>query len=123
MISSDTDSSCKATFFFDINKIYSVFTLAAYLFYEDKKMKTIEVKISAEFVVPDDWEVTDHVPDPSFPDDSLTVLKINNDHYDFFPECLMKVQEAQKVIWSADEGKTEDIIDCMSTFKVNIEEK
>jgi hypothetical protein len=90
---------------------------------KDKKMKTIEVKISAEFIVPDDWEVTDHVPDPSFPDDSLTVLKINDNHYDFFPECLMKVQEAQKVIWSTDEGKTEDVIDCMSTFKVNIEEK
>ena len=86
-------------------------------------MKTIEVNISAEFIVPDDWEVTNHIPDPSFPDDSLTVLKINDNHYDFFPECLMKVQEAQKVIWSTDEGKTEDVIDCMSTFKVNIEEK
>lgn len=86
-------------------------------------MKTIEVNISAKFIVPDDWEVIDHVPDPSFPDDIITVLKINADHYDFFPECLMKTNESGKVIWSADEGKTEDIIDCMSTFKVSITEK
>jgi hypothetical protein len=88
-----------------------------------KKMKTIKVNISAEFVVPDDWEVTDHIPDPNFPNDKMTVLKINNNHYDFFPECLMKVEDDEKVFWSADEGKTEDIIDCMSMFKVYISEK
>lgn len=86
-------------------------------------MKTIQVNITAEFVVPDDWEVVDHVPDPSFPDDKLTVLKINEDHYDFFPECIMKVKDSEKIFWSADEGKTEEIIDCMSTFKVGISEK
>lgn len=86
-------------------------------------MKTIEVNITAEFKVPDDWKVIDHVPDPSFPDHTLTVLKIGNDHYDFFPECLMKIQDSQNVFWSADEGKTEEIIDSMSTFKVRITEK
>lgn len=86
-------------------------------------MKTIEVNITAEFVVPDDWKVIDYVPDPAFPEDTLTVLKIMNDHYDFFPECLMKTEDSGKVIWSADEGKTEEIIDCMSTFKVSIAEK
>ena len=86
-------------------------------------MKTIEVNITAEFIIPDDCKVIDHVPDPTFPDDKLTVLKIHNDHYDFFPECLMKIQDTQKVFWSADEGKTEEIIDCMSTFKVRIIEK
>ncbi|MCD4722560.1 MAG: hypothetical protein K8S13_22290 [Desulfobacula sp.] len=86
-------------------------------------MKTIEVNITAEFIIPDNWEVIEHVPDPIFPNDKLTVLKINNDHYDFFPECLMKIEDTQKVFWSADEGKTEDIIDCMSTFKVRITEK
>ena len=91
--------------------------------FKDFKMKTIEVNITAEFIVPDDWEVTDHIPDPSFPDDKLTVLKIHNDHYDFFPECLMKIEDTQKVFWSTDEGKTEDIIDCMKTFKVSITEK
>jgi len=86
-------------------------------------MKTIRVNITAEFVVPDDWEVVNHAPDITYPNDKLTVLKINNDHYDFFPECLMKIQTPENVIWSADEGKTEDIIDCMSTFKVSIAEK
>lgn len=86
-------------------------------------MKTIKVHITAEFIVPDDWEVIDHVPDPSFPEDKLTVLKINNEHYDFFPECLMKIEDSQKVFWAADEGKTEDIIDCMSTFKVSMAEE
>ncbi len=86
-------------------------------------MKTIEVNITAEFIVPDDWEVIDHVPDPTFPEDKLTVLKINQNHYDFFPECLMKIEDDKNVFWSADEGKTEDIIDCMSTFKVCIAEK
>ena len=86
-------------------------------------MKTIEVNITAEFIIPDDWEVIEHIPDPTFPDDKLTVLKIKNDHYDFFPECLMKIENAENVFWSADEGKTEDIIDCMSTFKVRIAEK
>ncbi|SDU57221.1 MULTISPECIES: hypothetical protein [Desulfobacula] len=86
-------------------------------------MKTIEVNITAEFIVPDDWEVIDHVPDPTFPEDKLTVLKINKNHYDFFPECLMKIEDETNVFWSADEGKTEDIIDCMSTFKVCIAEK
>jgi hypothetical protein len=94
-----------------------------YLIFEDLKMKTIEVNITAEFIVPDDWEVTEHVPDQTFPDDKLTVLKIHNDHYDFFPECLMKVEDSKKVYWSADEGKTEEIIDHMSTFKVRISEK
>lgn len=86
-------------------------------------MKTIEVNITAEFIVPDDWEIIDHVPDSSFPDDKRTVLRIDNDHYDFFPECLMKIEDDKKVLWSTDEGKTEDIIDCMNTFKVNISEK
>ena len=86
-------------------------------------MKTIEVNIKAEFIVPDDWEVVDHVPDAAYPDDKMTVLKINNQFYDFFPECLMKVEQPQNVIWSADEGKTEDVIDCMSTFRVNITKK
>ncbi len=86
-------------------------------------MKTIEVKITAQFNVPDEWEVTEHISDPKYPDDKLTVLKINNDHYDFFPECLMKVEHPENIYWSADEGKTEDIIDCMSTFNVNIAEK
>jgi hypothetical protein len=86
-------------------------------------MKTIEVNITAEFIVPDDWRVIDLVPDPDFPDDKLTVLKVNDEHYDFFPECLMKVEDSRKTIWSADEGKTEEIIDCMSNFKVSIAEK
>jgi hypothetical protein len=86
-------------------------------------MKTIEVKITAEFIVPDDWRVIDIVPDPDFPDDKRRILTINNEHYDFFPECLMKVEDSQRIIWSADEGKTEDIIDCMSNFKVSIAEK
>jgi len=94
-----------------------------FLIFEDLKMKTIEVNITAEFIIPDDWEVTDHVPDSTFPDDKLTVLKINNDYYDFFPECLMKIEDTQTVFWSADDGKTEDIIDCMNTFKVRIIEK
>jgi hypothetical protein len=93
------------------------------LFFKDLKMKTIEVNITAEFIIPDDWEVIEHIPDPCFPDDKLTVLKIQNDHYDFFPECLMKIENTDTVFWSADEGKTEDIIDCMSTFKVRIAEK
>jgi len=93
------------------------------IFFKDLKMKTIEVNITAEFIIPDDWEVIDHIPDPSFPDDKLTVLKINDDHYDFFPECLMKIEDSEKVFWSADEGKTEDVIDCMNTFKVRIAEK
>ena len=48
-------------------------------------MKNINVTISARFAVPDNWEVVEHVPDTSFPDDKLTVLKINDSYYDFFP--------------------------------------
>lgn len=83
-------------------------------------MKTINVNINASFLVPEDWTVVEHVPDCEFPDDKLTVLKINGHYYDFFPECLMKVDDGEKVFWSTDEGKTEDIIDCMQTFKVRI---
>jgi hypothetical protein len=83
-------------------------------------MKTIKVTINASFAVPDDWRIVDHVPDPEFPDDKMTVLQIKDDFYDFFPECLMKVSDGEKTIWSADEGKTEDIVDCMQTFKVQI---
>jgi hypothetical protein len=86
-------------------------------------MKTIEVKITAEFKVPDEWEVIDHIPDSLFPEDKITVLKINDEYYDFFPECLMKVEAPETVVWSADEGKTEDIIDCMSQFRVKMQEK
>jgi len=86
-------------------------------------MKTIEVKITAEFTIPDEWEITDHVPDSSFPDDKITVLKIKDEYYDFFPECLMKVEAKKTVVWSADEGKTEEIIDCMNQFRVRIQEK
>ncbi|MBU0972294.1 MAG: hypothetical protein KKC20_16715 [Proteobacteria bacterium] len=86
-------------------------------------MKTIEVKITAEFEIPDEWELIDHVPDPEFPEDKITVLKINDDYYDFFPECLMKVEAPDAVVWSADEGKTEEVIDCMSQFKVIMQEK
>jgi hypothetical protein len=85
-------------------------------------MKTIEVKITAEFTVPDEWEVIDHVADSEFPDDKITVLKIDNEYYDFFPECLVKVESSDTVLWSADEGRTEEIIDCMSQFKVRMQE-
>lgn len=87
---------------------------------EKNMMKTINVTINARFDVPDDWEVVEHVPDQTFPDDKLTVLKINDAYYDFFPECLMKVNDGEKIFWSTDEGQTETIIDCMQAFKVNI---
>ncbi|HCY86867.1 MAG TPA: hypothetical protein DHV36_17185 [Desulfobacteraceae bacterium] len=86
-------------------------------------MKTIEVNIKAQFIVPDEWEVTDHMPDPEFPDDIRRVLKIEDQFYDFFPECLVKVEDPDVVIWSADEGRTEEIIDCMDAFQVDIREK
>jgi hypothetical protein len=86
-------------------------------------MKTIEVKITAEFNVPDAWEIIEHTPDAAFPDDHISVLKINDNYYDFFPECLMKVDAKDTVLWSTDEGKTEDVIDCMSQFRVRIQEK
>ena len=86
-------------------------------------MKTLEVDIKAEFVVPDDWEVVDHVPDPEFPEDVRKVLKIDGQFYDFFPECLVKVEDPEMTIWSADEGRTEEIIDCMDGFRVLIREK
>jgi hypothetical protein len=86
-------------------------------------MKTIEVKITAEFKIPDEWEIIDHIADPSFPEDKITVLKINDEYYDFFPECLMKVEAPETVLWSADGGKTEEIIDCMSQFRVRMQEK
>ena len=86
-------------------------------------MKTIEVKITAEFIVPDEWEVTDLVPDPKFPDEVRTVLKIDDQIYDFFPECLVKVDDPDMVIWSADEGRTEEVIDRMDGFNVKIREK
>lgn len=86
-------------------------------------MKTIEVNITAEFNVPDEWEVVNHMPDPEFPDDIRRLLKIENRYYDFFPECLMKVEDPEMVIWSADEGRSEDIIDCMHAFQVNVREK
>jgi len=86
-------------------------------------MKKLEVKINAEFSIPDDWEIVEHVPDPSFPDDTLTVLKIDGEYYDFFPECLMKIEHPDNVFWSADEGRTEDIIDCMNRFDVFFSEK
>ena len=86
-------------------------------------MKRVEVNITAEFTVPDDWEVVDHVPDPEFPEDVRRVLKVDGQFYDFFPECLVKVAERDLVIWSADEGRAEDIIDCMEGFKVEIREQ
>lgn len=86
-------------------------------------MKTVEVNIKALFSVPDDWEVIDHVPDPEFPDDVRRVLKIDGQYYDFFPECLVKVEAPEAVLWSADEARTEDIVDCMENFQVDITEK
>lgn len=85
-------------------------------------MKTIEVNIRAEFIVPDNWEITDHVPDPEFPEDVRRLLKVDGQYYDFFPECLVKVEGPEMVIWSADEGRTEEIIDCMEAFHVSIRE-
>ena len=85
-------------------------------------MKTVEVSIKAEFVVPDDWEVVDYIPDPDFPLDVRQVLKVEDRLYDFFPECLVKVEEGEMVVWSADEGRTDEIIDCMEGFEVDIRE-
>ena len=91
--------------------------------FEETKMKTINVNINASFIVPDDWDVVEHIPDKDFPDDKLTVLKIGKNYYDFFPECLMKIDNGSKIYWSADEGKTEDVIDCMETFNVQIKQE
>lgn len=85
-------------------------------------MKTIEVSIRATFVVPDDWEVVDYIPDPEFPADVRQVLRVDGRLYDFFPECLVKVEEDDMVVWSADEGRTDEIIDCMEGFEVDIRE-
>lgn len=85
-------------------------------------MKRVEVRLTAEFTVPDDWEVVDHVPDPAFPEDVRRVLKVDGQFYDFFPECLVQVADGDLVIWSADEGRSEEIIDCMEGFKVDIRE-
>ncbi|MCF6248102.1 MAG: hypothetical protein L3J69_12175 [Desulfobacula sp.] len=46
-------------------------------------MKTIDVTINAQFVIPDDWDVVEHVPDSTYPEDRLTVLKIKDAYYDF----------------------------------------
>ena len=86
-------------------------------------MKTIEVSIKAEFIVPDDWEVTEHMPDPEFPEDIRRVLRVDDKYYDFFPECLKKVEDQDAVIWSAGEGRAEDLIDCLDGFQVRISEK
>ncbi|WP_033398511.1 hypothetical protein [Desulfospira joergensenii] len=86
-------------------------------------MKTIEVSIKAELSIPEEWEIVEHCPDPAYPDERVTVLKIRDNFYDFFPECLMKIKTDEKVFWSADEGQTEDIIDCMDRFTVQISEK
>lgn len=86
-------------------------------------MKTLSVTIMAEFAVPEDWEVVDHIPDPAFPEDVRRLLKVDGQFYDFFPECLVKVAEKDLVLWSADEGRTEEIIDCMEGFKVDIREQ
>lgn len=85
-------------------------------------MKTLAVNIVAEFKVPDDWEIVDHAPDPAYPEDVRRLLKVDGQFYDFFPECLVRVEDKEMVIWSADEGKTEDIIDCMEGFRVDIRE-
>ncbi|MCG8564170.1 MAG: hypothetical protein MI747_03720 [Desulfobacterales bacterium] len=85
-------------------------------------MKTIKVTITAEFSVPDNWEVVDHVSDPDFPDEAVRVLKIDEEYYDFFPECLKKVDDQDRVIWSAGEGRAEDLIDCLDGFQVRIQE-
>jgi len=86
-------------------------------------MKTLSVNITAEFCVPDDWEVVDHIPDPEFPEDVRRLLKVDGQFYDFFPECLVKVADRDMVIWSADEGRAEEIIDCMEAFNVDIREQ
>jgi len=86
-------------------------------------MKTIEVKITAEFDIPDEWEVVEHVPDAEYPDNKLKVIQIGDDYYDFFPECLKKIEDPERVFWSSDEGRTEDIIDCMNNFRVMIARK
>ncbi len=86
-------------------------------------MKTLSVNITAEFLVPDDWEVVDHIPDPEFPEDVRRLLKVDDQFYDFFPECLVKVKDEDVVIWSADEGRSEEIIDCMEAFHVDIREE
>ena len=86
-------------------------------------MKTIKVTITAEFSVPDQWEVVDHIPDDAFPEDQVRLLRIENEYYDFFPECLKKVEDQDAVIWSAGEGRAEDLIDCLDGFQVRISEK
>ncbi len=86
-------------------------------------MKTINVTITAEFSVPDQWEVVKHTPDPEFPEDQVRVLKIDDAYYDFFPECLKKTENNGHVIWSAGEGRAEDLIDCLDGFQVRISEK
>ncbi len=83
-------------------------------------MKTIQVNITAEYEIPDDWEIIEHCPDPLYPDERVTVLKIDGGYYDFFPECLMKIKTADTVFWSADEGRAEEVIDCMNRFAVVI---
>ena len=86
-------------------------------------MKTLSVNIMAEFSVPDDWEVVDHIPDPKFPEDVRRLLKVDGEFYDFFPECLVKVAQKDMVIWSADEGRADEILDCMEAFHVDIQEQ
>ena len=85
-------------------------------------MKNIRVTITAEFSIPNKWEIVDHVPDPEYPEDRVRVLKIGDGYYDFFPECLKKVDDNGRILWSAGEGRTEELMDCLGGFHVQITE-
>ena len=83
-------------------------------------MKNITVTITAKFSIPGHWEIVNHVPEPDFPEDRIRVVKIDDEYYDFFPECLKKVDDQGRILWSAGEGRTEDLIDCLDGFNVQI---
>ncbi len=82
-------------------------------------MKKIQVKITAEFEVPDEWEIVDYVQDK---DDKIKVLKVGSEYCDFDMEFLMAHKEKRGTVWSNDESMYEKMIHRLHKINVDIKE-
>jgi len=82
-------------------------------------MKKIQVKITAEFEVPDEWEIVDYAQNQ---DDTVKVLKVDDEFCDFDMEYLVAHKEKNGTVWSNDESMYEKMIHCMHQIQVDIKE-
>ncbi len=83
-------------------------------------MKKIQVKITAELEVPDDWEIVEYLQDEDNENDKVKVLDMGGEYCNFTLDFLTDKFVDEQQIWTSDEDFFNAMISVLETVDVDI---